>query len=672
LLFFVLAALYVLAPGHPELPLAGIPIGQSGIVALVAVALVGSLSLRRQAPRSASLAMAVLVGVKVAAALMVPEPGWLAYYHAGPLDDPHERSTDYRSLSATRIDRQLAFADTTFPVHFFNDRRFDRGFRREFTEPFAVRWTGVLNVAEPETIELRMRARGSASVSIDRRELARIDSPADAAASSFSFPVTGASHAIEVRYSKPADTEGLLELLKADSGAPWRADISPTPVTSWQAKARGPLRVLSGIAHVMAFGLVVIVSAPLLARWNSDLRTQWRTSRADAVFRASHPAVVIGLTLQGLWKTRHLIGRVWTLTGGDDWMTFEHNARDVVLNGLLMPLGAPLGEGRPYFAYPGYTYFTAFVHAVTGESLAGVVLMNFIVLAVATLLVLRLARLLVSPWAAILAVLWFLALQQADFVRYYTVTLLSENLYVLTAAGMVLALSGHMQYGRSRDAMIAAAWGGLSSLTRPSAMLFLPLAMVLVGATAWRKAGAPRAAGLAVAFVAVWMAVIAPATVRNAIVSGEPVLISSGQAKSFIDYNMPPGNPKRYLDMFDGSLTSAGAVLFRMLLEQPRPFLSAIGVKLAFGLGMVHWAAGVSPHPELILTTLLYIVAIFAVPAARTAAALPIHFFIATHLASLTLTLPWNYGYRMILAMYPFMAVFAGGVIARALPAQSR
>jgi hypothetical protein len=155
------------------------------------------------------------------------------------------------------------------------------------------------------------------------------------------------------------------------------------------------------------------------------------------------------------------------------------------------------------------------------------------------------------------------------------------------------------------------------------------------------------------------MAVIAPVTLRNYVVSGEPVLISSGQAKSFIDYNMPPENQHFYLDMYDGSLTSAGIVLARMLVDQPRAFLGMVGHKLGFSLGMVHWAEGVSPHPELLITSALYLASLFLVPSARSLAALPLHFFVFTHLLAVTLSLPWNYGYRMILPMYPLMCVFA-------------
>ena len=230
MLFFLLAALYVLAPGHPELPLAGVPIGQTGIAALVVLALLGSLSTPRKVPRSANLAITLLIAIKMIAAFVVPEPGWLAHYHADSFETPHERSIDYRSLPATRIDRELSFADTTFPVHFFNDRRFDRGFRREFTEAFAVRWTGVLPVDVAETVDLRMRVRGNASVLLDQREVARLESTADIAEAPVSLALSSGSHVIEVRYSKPPETEGLFELLAMDNKAPWTPDVWPRTV----------------------------------------------------------------------------------------------------------------------------------------------------------------------------------------------------------------------------------------------------------------------------------------------------------------------------------------------------------------------------------------------------------------------------------------------------------
>lgn len=668
MLFLALAALYILAPGHPALPFAGIPIGQSGVTLLVVLALVSGVIRRRRVPIAISASLVVLIALKLAAAGFAAEPGWLAHYYAnGTFDGAPEQSIDYRGLGATRVDRRLEFADTSFPVHFFNDRRFDRGFRREYTEPFSVRWSGHLHADTDETVQLMMRVRGQAEFLLDGREVARLDGTSAPVMTPVALPLSAGAHVLEARYRKPAGMEGVFQLRGATAAdADWLSRVLPQPERS-RASASSVLRVMALVAHLAALGLLIRVSVPPMAAWLADVRGQLRTNRALGLLRLLQPAIVIGLTLQGLWKSRHLPGHVWTLTGGDDWMTYEHNARDIVLNGILMTGGEPLGQGAAYFAYPGYTYFTALVHAVSGESLAGVILMNFVMLAVATVLVLRLARLLVPAPAALVAVVWLLLLEQADFVRYYTVTLLSENLFVATSAGAVLAFTRYVVEPRIRWAIAGGILGGASALTRPSMMLFLPCVLLVMLLGGSKRQHPARAALAAACVVVAWMAVIAPATLRNYVVSGEPVLISTGQAKSFIDYNMPPENQLFYLDMYDGSLTSAAIVLARMLVDQPRAFLGMAAKKLGFALGMVHWVPDVSPHPELLITSVLYVISIFVVPAARSRAALPLHLFVLTHLAALTLSLPWNYGYRMILPIYPLMTVFAMAAPWRAL-----
>jgi hypothetical protein len=71
----------------------------------------------------------------------------------------------------------------------------------------------------------------------------------------------------------------------------------------------------------------------------------------------------------------------------------------------------------------------------------------------------------------------------------------------------------------------------------------------------------------------------------------------------------------------------------------------------------------------LLLTTALYILSIGLVGAARTVRAMVVHTFVATHLATLLLTVPWNYGYRMLLAMFLVMPIFAAAVVAGPLAA---
>ena len=54
-----------------------------------------------------------------------------------------------------------------------------------------------------------------------------------------------------------------------------------------------------------------------------------------------------------------------------------------------------------------------------------------------------------------------------------------------------------------------------------------------------------------------------------------------------------------------------------------------------------------------------YLLAVLLVPAARSAPTWPIHAFVAAHMAGLVLTMPSNYGYRLLLPMYVFFPIFA-------------
>src|SRR5262245_4781938 len=66
------------------------------------------------------------------------------------------------------------------------------------------------------------------------------------------------------------------------------------------------------------------------------------------------------------------IGRMITLSGGDDWLTYESYARDIVLHGPLMRGGEAIGQGTPFFAQPFYAYFLAACHWLFGDGLFGI------------------------------------------------------------------------------------------------------------------------------------------------------------------------------------------------------------------------------------------------------------------------------------------------------------
>ena len=140
------AAAYLVAPGHPDIALAGLPLGQAGTTLLIL--LIATWAWTRgmpfPAPRPSLTRVVVFaIAIKLILAAVVPQSGWLAEYFTNDrFEPPVRRSLDFRGLNATRIDRQLSFSDTQFPVHFFNDVSFNFGFRREVTEPFSVHWRG--------------------------------------------------------------------------------------------------------------------------------------------------------------------------------------------------------------------------------------------------------------------------------------------------------------------------------------------------------------------------------------------------------------------------------------------------------------------------------------------------------------------------------------------------
>jgi hypothetical protein len=649
------AALYLLVPGHPDIALSGVPLGQTGAFLLIIVLLCWAWT--RDVPAtvrpSIGRGLGVLIAVKLALALFVPHSGWLASYYA---NDVLRRSVDFApSLGATRIDRQLSFVDTEFPVHFFNEHGFNYGLRREATEPWVADWKGFVHAGD--RLDVRHDAKGALQIVVD-----------GVPAAGNPVAIEPGDHVVEIRYVKDKEVEGAVHVapIGADGAPrPWAlGEVTPVPTSPARRTVARIMAPVAWIIHAMAALLVLAGFTPAIA---AKLRQIRSLGWIDAAHQLVMPAVILFLTAQGLWKSRHLVGHVFTLTGGDDWLAFEMNARDILINGPLLLRGSVPGKGLPYFEYPGYGYFVAAGHWLTGESLAGIILLNFVCLALATTLSYAIARRLTNPLAALCGVALLLFVQQLAFVRYYTVTLLSENLYFLLVPLMVYWLVRYLHEQSWWTLIAAAIAGGLATATRPTMQLFLPVAIVILAFSQWR-AGRLKAALVApVVFVVFFFAAIGPFTYRNYVMSGKPVLVTEGQAQTFIDYNLPEGVPTdKYLLAFHGSNLSAAKVLLMILWDEPAQTLKGWATKAVFGLGMVHWMGAANrPHPELLLTSVLYLAALLLVREARTAEAWIIHGFIATHLATLLLTSPANYGYRMVLTMYLLMAVFAGAVIAK-------
>lgn len=655
----VLAAMvvvYLSVPGHPELSTRGFPLGPAGTVAASAVILLAAV-FRRAYVKGKVLAgsvalIAVLIAARLAIGVAATPLGWTARYYANDhWAGAPEWSSDFRSLGATRIDRRISFKDDTFPAHYLNNYAFDRGIRREVSEPMSVEWNGFAFVDTATTERVSLTARGDASLRVDGQVLIDVSSAPGSRPAETVLALTPGVHALTVRYHKPADTDGLIELKTSPGDVVTNRSTSlvVTPIATDRAASASPSRLLAlgrivDLAALATFACVVLHA----------VGTTWTSQIVPLTVYALFAA-------HGWWQARPFAERVVALTARDDWWGFESSARDILHYGPLMTLGKPMGEAAAYFFHPFYCYFLAAVHGITGESLFGPVFVQFLILAVVALMVWRLAAELFGDLPALAGLAALVLIFELDFARYYTVTLLSENLYILTVTLTVVPFVRWVRRGERADLLRIAFWGGVSTITRPPMMLYLLPALALVAFISAKRTRRLTTSLLSVGLVAVvWLAVVAPVTARNVIVAHRFVVISDFGGSALIYFNMPASvSAAQYGDRFRGTVGSGLKIVAQIAWDHPLAMLGVQARKLGFSLGMIHWAGGYRPHPELIAVTMLYVAMCIVFQPMRQRALWPIHLFVLAHLASMPLTLPWNYGYRMILPPFVYTSALS-------------
>jgi dolichyl-phosphate-mannose-protein mannosyltransferase len=644
----LLTTLHIVVPGHPDLPLHGIPLGPIATVTLAAVVVV-AIGLRGARIgtalfRVATVAIVTAIVLRVAIAGIAWPSGWTARYYAQEqAGGAPEWSSDFHRLDATRIDPRIDFRDNTFPAHYLNDYAFERGDRREVTEPMRVDWTGRAFLPSARDVHVSLAARGKASIDVDGRLVRSVESTGEPAQASAAVPLRSGAHALAVHYLKPANTDGLIAATIDVTVVPERS--SSNPRRWWLVAA------LAIDLFVVAIFIVTTVAAARDAAATGALTMSRMVVLALGTFFGA----------QGAWQASRFAGRVTPLTAGDDWFGFESSAREILRHGLLMPMGRPIGEGTPFFYHPFYCYFLAAVHRITGETLFGPVFVQFLMLAAVGWLVWRLVAEWFGAIPAAAALVALVAIFELDFARYYTIALLSENLYILTVTLTLTRFVAWMRGGDARDLMWTGVWAGVSTITRPPMLLFFIPALAIV---ALRSRSVSRVALLG----AVWLAVVSPITIRNLVVSHRFVLVSDVPVVSVFTYNIPPSvSAAEYGAKFRGTGASVLQMLALMTWEHPAAMLGVQVRKVGFSLGMIHWGPGYRPHPELMAISALYLGALVFSRRMRQRAFWPIHAFVACHLASMTITMPWNYGYRLILPPFVYTTALSIAVASAAV-----
>ena len=578
----------------------GVPLGVLDVIALAAIWF--SWAITRKV-HGLPIAVTVIV-LKIAAAPLLLEHGFSASYFANAtFTPPIERSTDYRGRDVTRVDRRLSFGSTGLPLFFFDDFRFNfyqQGEPRRGELPFSVVWDGYIWVEEGER-ERSLQLLGSgvqASLEIDGAEVLALPSGGNGLAEAVVLYPKGWRHVV-VRIS---GGQGAARDFAARTGDEVFGDgpVYRAPVSRNAMLADRVLRILS-----RAIDAVVIV----VLGWSA------LAAARKSAWKALVTAVAVA---EAIWFAAPAMNHLLLQPGGDDSLTYQVYARDIVFYGPLMLLGLPAGQGEPFYYQPLYSYFLAIVHLLFGDDLFGLYLIQRLSLAATLVAVCWLTRRVYGRQAATIACVLGIALFYV-WVDYawrdvWAKTLWTEVLFVpLVAAWACSLVALTAKDATLRTAVMSGIAGGLGVLTRSTLLLALVAAPVVVIA-ARRKARLPLKPVAVMLVVAA--AVISLATIRNWIASGRFVPITTSLGINLYLGNSPPSRLPVHDDHAIASLLGADENMKQVIeyaSHEPASFARNLFDKLLYTLGIFEpLVPGAGYSPVFILLWALALVGFFA------------------------------------------------------------
>jgi 4-amino-4-deoxy-L-arabinose transferase-like glycosyltransferase/Tfp pilus assembly protein PilF len=209
-----------------------------------------------------------------------------------------------------------------------------------------------------------------------------------------------------------------------------------------------------------------------------------------------------------------------------------------------------------YFRAPLYPYFLALLAWITGSSIFWTKLLQSLVCIGTAFFLYRLADRLFGRTTALVAGLMY---------AFYGPFLFYETMFLIPVVFLFLLVWGMYRLVAYRESMSFKTWlatglvFGLAAVSRPNVLLVIPFLMLwlfFIGSktrAVWTRIKVPLALAVGV------IAVIIPVTVRNAVVTGDFILISSQGGVNFYLGNNEYANGLSMLmpevDMTDESLT---------------------------------------------------------------------------------------------------------------------
>lgn len=567
--------------------------------------------------------------------------GWMGRYIM--LDTSPPRAAPFFArfqLQPFRIDRDLGFQGREFQLHFlndvlrYNDPKF--GFDRTEVLPLGMTWSTSVDVTRVQTLALTASATGDLETKLDRSPL---ELTSDGDEWTAIVDLSPGRHELVVTYRKPSATPAAIAVRVLLDGAP--ADLR---AFAERPPLQGAALVSDGLV-LASVGLLLyqmwLAFGPRLQRLNPRLPA----TPASAVVTWLVCVLVLGnamvLSLPHIASTSHLGAQ-------DDPLAYESHARNIMEEGLLMPLGKPVGAGEPYFYYPLYSYALAGAHWLVGEDYGAVILFNGICSIALPLLMWAMGwrRLgLFAQTVGMIALSWLIVRHSG----FYWQAALADNLFIPLAIAAVWVSALATRPGCRASALAAGCISALAGSARPSFLLFVGAFVVLLVGLARRLDIRERMIRAAL-FVGAYAVTLLPFLIRNYIMSGQAVLVVT--LSHVITHGLVPpegGITPPSLSTWPPPWSEALWGAAQMFKSEPALLVWLEIRKALFTLGFTNLGPS-NVHLQYEFPVLL---ALFA--SALWLKRVPSHLllaiaaFLISHIAATVIAYPWTYGYKNIL-----------------------